>query len=127
MKRNFTVGQGALDGVEAFPSVAHHRGFRRAAAERGGTPSAIGEAVRTLEARIGAALFTRTTRGVGLTEAGEQFRTRAKPAFEELLAASEVARDPISVRVDVDSLPSNSSWSGLTGPSCVHKRITSER
>jgi DNA-binding transcriptional LysR family regulator len=93
MKQNFTVRQGALDGVEAALSVAQHRSFRKAAGELGVTPSAISQAVRTLEARIGAALFIRTTRSVGLTEAGERFLSRAKPAFEELVAASEVARD----------------------------------
>jgi DNA-binding transcriptional LysR family regulator len=93
MKQNFTVRQGALDGVEAFLSVAQHRSFRRAAAELGVTPSAISQAVRALEARVGAALFIRTTRSVGLTEAGERFLSRAKPAFEELVAASEVARE----------------------------------
>src|SRR6516165_2908651 len=93
MKQNFTVRQGALDGVEAFLSVAQHRSFRKAAAELAVTPSAISQAVRTLEARVGAALFIRTTRSVGLTEAGERFLSRAKPAFEELIAASEVARD----------------------------------
>ncbi|SEJ06298.1 LysR family transcriptional regulator [Paraburkholderia diazotrophica] len=92
MKQNFTVRQGALDGVEAFLSVAQHRSFRRAAAELGVTPSAISQAVRVLETRIGAALFIRTTRSVGLTEAGERFLSRAKPAFEELVAASEIAR-----------------------------------
>jgi DNA-binding transcriptional LysR family regulator len=93
MKQNFTVRQGALDGVEAFLSVAQHRNFRKAAAELGVTPSAISQTVRALEARVGAALFIRTTRSVGLTEAGERFLSRAKPAFEELVAASEVARD----------------------------------
>src|SRR5580700_2286590 len=93
MKQNFTVRHGALDGVEAFLSVAQHRSFRKAAAELGVTPSAISQAVRALEARVGAALFIRTTRSVGLTEAGERFLLRAKPAFEELVAASEVARD----------------------------------
>ena len=93
MKQNFTVRQGALDGVEAFLSVAHHRSFRKAAAALGVTPSAISQAVRALEARVGAALFIRTTRSVGLSEAGERFHARAKPAFEELVAASEIARD----------------------------------
>ena len=93
MKQNFTVRQGALDGVEAFLSVAQHRSFRRAAAQLGVTPSAISQAIRALETRVGAALFIRTTRSVGLTEAGERFISRAKPAFEELGAASEVARD----------------------------------
>ncbi|MDI7047480.1 LysR family transcriptional regulator, partial [Escherichia coli] len=48
--------------------------------------------VRVLEARIGAALFIRTTRSVGLTEAGERYLSHAKPAFDELVAASAVAR-----------------------------------
>src|ERR1700742_2847403 len=93
MKRNFTIRKGALDGVEAALAVAQHRNFRRAATELAVTPSAISQAVRALETRIGAALFSRTTRSVGLTEAGERFLLRAKPAFEELVAASDVARD----------------------------------
>jgi len=93
MKQNFTVRQGALDGVEAFLSVAQYRSFRRAAAALGVTPSAISQSIRALEARVGAALFIRTTRSVGLTEAGERFLSRAKPAFEELVAASEGARE----------------------------------
>jgi DNA-binding transcriptional LysR family regulator len=93
MKQSFTVRHGALDGVEAFLGVAQHHSFRRAAAQLGVTPSAISQAVRALEARVGAALFIRTTRSVGLTEAGERFLSRAKPAFEELIAASEAARD----------------------------------
>ncbi len=93
MKQDFTVRHGALDGVEAFLSVAQHRSFRRGAAQLGVTPSAISQAVRALEVRVGAALFIRTTRSVGLTEAGERFLARAKPAFDELVAAREAARD----------------------------------
>src|SRR6201990_1861841 len=93
MKQNFTVRQGALDGVVAFLSVAQHRNFRKAAADLGVTPSAISQTVRALEARIGAPLFTRTTRSVGLTEAGERYLVRAGTAFEELVAAGEAARD----------------------------------
>jgi DNA-binding transcriptional LysR family regulator len=93
MKQNFTVRQGALDGVETFLSVARHRSFRRAAAALGVTPSAVSQSIRTLEARVGAALFARTTRSVGLTEAGQRFFERASPAFDELVAASEAARD----------------------------------
>jgi DNA-binding transcriptional LysR family regulator len=93
MKQSFTVRQGALDGVEAFLSVARHRSFRKAADELGVTTSAVSQAVRVLEARIGVALFIRTTRSVGLTEAGERFHARARPAFEELVSASEAARE----------------------------------
>src|SRR3981081_2132113 len=92
MKQNFTVRQGALDGVEGVLSGAQHRSFRRAAAELGVTPSAMSQTVRALEARVGAALFIRTTRSVGLSEAGERILFRAQPAFQELLAASGDAR-----------------------------------
>src|ERR1700761_6242360 len=93
MKKNFTIRKGALDGVGAVLAVAQHRSFRRAAADLGVTPSAVSQAVRALEAKVGAALFTRTTRSVGLTEAGQRFFDRAGPAFEELVAASEAARE----------------------------------
>jgi len=93
MKQNFTVRHGALDGVETFLSVARHRSFRRAATALGVTPSAVSQSIRSLEARIGAALLIRTTRSVGLTEAGQRFLDRAGPAFDELVAASDAARD----------------------------------
>jgi DNA-binding transcriptional LysR family regulator len=93
MKKNFTVRRSALDGVEMFLAVARHRSFRRAAAELGVTPSAAGQAVRTLETRLGVALFVRTTRSVGMTEAGERFLAEAEPAYQALAAAGAAASD----------------------------------
>jgi DNA-binding transcriptional LysR family regulator len=93
VKQNYTVRQGALEGVEAFLAVANRRSFRRAAGDLQVTPSAVSQAVRALEARVGAALFVRTTRSVGLTEAGRRFLDQAGPAFDELLAAAAAARD----------------------------------
>jgi len=92
VKQSYTVRQNALEGVEAFLAVARRRNFRRVAGELGVTPSAVSQAIRTLEARLGVALFVRTTRSVGLTEAGQRFLDRAGPAFEELVAAGEAAR-----------------------------------
>jgi DNA-binding transcriptional LysR family regulator len=93
MKHDYTITRGALDGVEAFVRVAERRSFRQAAADLGVTPSAISQAVRALEARLGVALLTRTTRSVGLTEAGQHFLDHARPAFEEIIAAAAAARD----------------------------------
>jgi DNA-binding transcriptional LysR family regulator len=93
MKQNFTVRQGALTGVEAFLAVARQRSFRRAASMLGVSPSAVSQSVRALEARVGAPLLVRTTRSVGLTEAGQRFLGRAGPAFEELVAAGAAARE----------------------------------
>jgi DNA-binding transcriptional LysR family regulator len=91
VKQRYTVQRGALDGVEAFLRVAERRSFRAAATDLGVTPSAVSQAVRALESRVGVALFTRTTRSVGLTEAGERFRERAQPAFQEIVSASNAA------------------------------------
>jgi DNA-binding transcriptional LysR family regulator len=93
MKQRFTVRQGALDGIEAFLAVARNASFRRGADALGVTASAMSQAVRTLEARLGVALFARTTRSVGLTEAGQRFLEHAGPAFEELVVAAQAARD----------------------------------
>ena len=92
MKQDYTIPRGALDGVEAFVRVAERRSFRQAAADLDVTPSAVSQAVRALEARMGVVLFTRTTRSVGLTEAGQRFLERARPAFEEIVAAGNAAR-----------------------------------
>lgn len=93
MKQNYTVRTNALEGVEAFLIVARLLNFRRAAAELGVTPSAVGQAVRNLEQSVGAPLFTRTTRSVSMTEVGQRFLERAKPAFDELVDARADARD----------------------------------
>ncbi|MBW8846573.1 MAG: LysR family transcriptional regulator [Burkholderiales bacterium] len=92
MKQAYTVARGTLEGVEAFLRVAARRSFRQAADDLGITPSAISQTIRGLEARLGVALFTRTTRSVGLTEAGERFLQHARPAFEEILVAGDAAR-----------------------------------
>lgn len=79
--------------MEAFLRVAERTSFRAAAIDLGVTPSAVSQAVRALEARMGIALFTRTTRSVGLTEAGQRFLERARPAFQEIVAASSAASE----------------------------------
>lgn len=75
--------------LSTFLSVATHLNFSRAAVELGLTPSALSHSVRTLENRLGVRLFNRTTRSVGLTEAGERLFARLKPAFRDIDDALE--------------------------------------
>ncbi|QJC80491.1 LysR family transcriptional regulator [Pseudomonas umsongensis] len=75
--------------LSTFLCVANHLNFSRAAVELGLTPSALSHAVRTLENRLGVRLFNRTTRSVGLTEAGERLFARLKPAFRDIDDALE--------------------------------------
>ena len=83
-----------LDGLVAFVTVAHKRSFTAAAAALEVTPPAVSQAVRQLEARLGVLLLHRTTRSVGLTEAGGRFLARVAPAVTELEeAAAELDAD----------------------------------
>jgi DNA-binding transcriptional LysR family regulator len=81
-----------LDGVVAFTTVARRRSFTVAAADLGVTPAAVSHAVKQLEARLGVVLFARTTREVGLTEAGRRYLQGAQPAVEAMEAATVSAR-----------------------------------
>lgn len=89
---NYTIGRGDLDGVVVFLAVAETRGFRAAAVRLGITPSAVSQAMRTFEARLGVTLVARTTRSVGLTEAGERLLFQVRPAALQVLQGIEAAR-----------------------------------
>jgi DNA-binding transcriptional LysR family regulator len=78
-----------LDGLMAFWKVAQHRGFTAAAGDLEVSPSALSQAIRQLEARLGVRLLNRTTRSVSLTEAGEAFLARVGPALGEVIEAGE--------------------------------------
>jgi DNA-binding transcriptional LysR family regulator len=91
VKQGRTIHQQQLDGTEAFLLVAERRSFRAAANELGLSPSAISQKIKTLEARMGVPLLTRTTRSVGLTQAGQILYDRARPALDQLTSAFEEA------------------------------------
>jgi len=78
-----------LTEFDAVVAVARLGSFRAAATELGMSPSALSHAVATLEARLGARLFNRTTRSVSPTDAGEQFIARVAPALGEIGGAIE--------------------------------------
>ena len=78
-----------LHGLMAFWKVAEHRGFTAAAAELEVSPSALSQAIRQLEARLGVRLLNRTTRSVSLTEAGEAYVARVGPAIGQVIEAGE--------------------------------------
>jgi DNA-binding transcriptional LysR family regulator len=78
-----------LDGLVAFWKVAEHRGFTAAAAELEVSPSALSQAIRQLENRLGVRLLNRTTRSVSLTEAGEAYLARVGPALGQVIEAGD--------------------------------------
>ncbi|MBR0737462.1 LysR family transcriptional regulator [Bradyrhizobium liaoningense] len=82
-----------LNLVAVFIAVAEARSFRGAAERLGVTRSAVSQAVRRMEDQLGVALVHRTTRSVGLTEAGMRLHARVAPAVAEVEQAINGARD----------------------------------
>lgn len=85
-----------LSGLRELLLVAEKRSFTGAAAELRVTASAVSQSVRALEERAGVRLLQRTTRSVGLTEAGARFIARLKPALDgvyEAFGALDELRD----------------------------------
>jgi DNA-binding transcriptional LysR family regulator len=78
-----------LAGLLELLAVAERRSFTAAAAHLRVTPSAVSQTVRALEERVGVRLLQRTTRSVGLTEAGARFLSRLKPAMASVQEAFE--------------------------------------
>src|SRR5690349_15629991 len=78
-----------LAGLTELLEVAERRSFTAAAAELRVTPSAVSQTIRALEERVGVRLLQRTTRSVGLTEAGARFLAQLKPAMTGVRAAFE--------------------------------------
>lgn len=82
-----------LADLNAFLMVAQEGGFRSAARVSGASASRMGDAVRRLEARLGARLLHRTTRSVTPTDAGARLLERITPALGEVRAALDVVND----------------------------------
>ena len=87
-----------LGDLAAFLAVAEESSFTRGAARLGTSQSALSHTIRRLETRLGLRLLTRTTRSVGLTEAGERLMETLRPALDaidtRLAALTELREKP---------------------------------
>ncbi|ASU38950.1 LysR family transcriptional regulator [Herbaspirillum sp. meg3] len=79
--------------LSTFALVVQHQGFRQAGRASGQSASALSEAVRRLENKLGIRLLLRTTRSVTPTEAGALLLSRLKPALDEVANALDVLND----------------------------------
>jgi LysR family glycine cleavage system transcriptional activator len=70
--------------LQLFEAAGRHLSFKKAAEELHLTPSAISHQVKALEENLGIVLFTRLTRGVQLTPAGEHYLLVVKDIFARL-------------------------------------------
>jgi DNA-binding transcriptional LysR family regulator len=75
--------------IETFLEAARRQSFSGAAKALEISPAAVSQNVKSLEDRLGARLFTRTTRSVRLTAEGERYFQRIEPALEALSGAAD--------------------------------------
>jgi DNA-binding transcriptional LysR family regulator len=97
-----------LRDLDAFATVARARNFRRAAREQRVSVSSLSQRLRALEEHLGVRLLNRTTRSVGLTEAGELLLARVAPAIGDVREALDRVRglrDVPSGRLRINAPP----------------------
>lgn len=87
-----------------FLELAEDRSFTKTAARLGIAQSTLSHTIKRLEERMGLRLLTRTTRNVGLTEAGERLRKAMAPRMAEIdadIAALMSLRDTPSGTIKI--------------------------
>lgn len=94
-----------LTGIRAFLHVVDDGSFAAAARSLGLTRSVINKRVNALEAELGVALLTRSTRHVAPTDAGLEFYERARAVVSQLddamsLASQTASRPTGTLRVN---------------------------
>jgi DNA-binding transcriptional LysR family regulator len=82
-----------LGALLCFARVVERRSFTAAAASLGVSKSVVSARVATLEARLGEPLLLRTTRAVGVTDAGLHVYAEAAQMLERAAAATTNASD----------------------------------
>ncbi len=80
--------------LELFARIAAAGSFAQAARELGLTRAAVSRRVAAMEAEVGAPLFARSTRALGLTETGRRLAARARAVLD----AAESARRGLRAR-----------------------------
>lgn len=94
MKPNLKIDD--LQALAVFATVVREGSLSAAARRLGGTPSAVSQRLRALEAAHGVRLLHRTTRRLSLTEAGQRLLGPA----ERLLVEAQAAHDALALARD---------------------------
>jgi DNA-binding transcriptional LysR family regulator len=82
-----------LDAIAAFIAVCDAGGFTAASRRLRVSPSVVTRQVASLEQHLGARLLQRTTRSIGMTEAGQRFLERARTILSDLGEAERAVQD----------------------------------
>ena len=107
-RRRQTAAEEALDAnaLELFARIAQAGSFAQAARDLGLTRAAISRRIAAIENAVGLALFARSTRSLGLTEAGRRLHARARAvrdAAESARLALRHARDQLDGTIRISA------------------------
>ncbi len=99
-----------LDHLRSFEAVARRAGFGAAAEELHVTQSAVSRQIKSLEEELGAPLFTRGTRRVELTQAGQLLLRAITPALGRIDGAvRQIRQQRGRAQVSLSTFPSFAS------------------
>ncbi|MEM9070495.1 MAG: LysR substrate-binding domain-containing protein [Myxococcota bacterium] len=120
-----------LNDVLAFNAVAALGSFTAAGKSLGLDPSAVSRRVARLEERLDAKLLHRTTRQVGLTEAGRRFHERTRTIGTTLEEATKAVHDQKTeptglVRITAPPDDGGNIWALLEGFVRAHPNVDLE-
>jgi LysR family glycine cleavage system transcriptional activator len=88
----------SLNALRAFEAAARHESFTLAAGELFVTHAAVSRHIRDLEEWLGVDMFSRTGRGVLLTDSGRQYAERLTPLFDDLANATRLVMSNAKIR-----------------------------
>ena len=120
-----------LNDVAVFTAVVRLSGFTAAGRELGLPGSAVSKRVARLEEQLGFPLLLRTTRSVGLTEAGRRFyehTSRIPTLLEDAVRAALGSQNAASGTLRITAPPDDAGviWSLLTGFLQTHPAVDLE-
>jgi LysR family glycine cleavage system transcriptional activator len=78
-----------LNALRAFEAAARHQSFTRAAQELCVTQGAVSHQVKALEAELGIKLFNRERQRLVITDAGREYMSVVRDAFDRVAAGTE--------------------------------------
>ena len=78
-----------LNALKAFEAAARHESFTRAAEELFVTQGAVSHQVKALEIELGIKLFNRERQRLIITEAGRDYLTVVRDAFDRISVGTE--------------------------------------
>lgn len=115
-----------LHELEVFVAVADAGGLARAGARLRISPPAVTRAVASLEQRLGARLFNRTTRSLSLTEAGVRFLASTRRLLAEFGAAERDALGESAAPSGELNVTASVSFGRMTLAPIVRKFLTQQ-